>query len=401
LAAGLAASILCSIAQHICGQPLLPRIRFPSLLDELMGNMRMAGMDVQHPWADSEHMYSPSCSLVGTATFLLVYLFGHSFGRKYTIFLDKVCISQTDPEARQAGIWALDQSLLRSRTMLLCYDDDYFERLWCTFELAVRASSGSRIDMLPLWRAPTVLAISVGFTLGGVAEYVALLLYSQLLGSPPALDTFTGLSVCCHLLPICFMLVQTVKATRQKVALKAALHAYKVASTKCVVAADRPIVEVAISSLFGNRPRGDKPGPEAILPDAISRFETQVREGPTHEKIMASVGSQSGMLRLQDLLTAIYLVRIPACLDWSHDWSLSKVTHGSAYSLFLVSLVAGGEILSFTGAGFLLARCKRLRDLPNLLLGPILFVQVAVTVQLTINVGFATAVFCLYCAGRV
>ena len=45
----------------------------------------------------------------------------------------------------------------------------------CLFELAARASSGSKIEMLPLWRAPVVLVVLVGFTVSHIVEYLYLL----------------------------------------------------------------------------------------------------------------------------------------------------------------------------------------------------------------------------------
>ena len=38
-------------------------------------------------------------------------------------FLDKICINQTDQKRKLAGIQAIDQFILRSKTMLICYND--------------------------------------------------------------------------------------------------------------------------------------------------------------------------------------------------------------------------------------------------------------------------------------
>ena len=131
------------------------------------------------------------------------------------MFLDKVCIHQTDPQRKAAGIQAIDQFLVRSKKMLICYNDDYFERLWCCFELAARASSGSEIEMLPLWRAPVVLVVLVGFTVSHIAEYVYLL-FAGVGGSP---NGFTIVSITFHAIPTLFMIEYTVLATRQKLKL--------------------------------------------------------------------------------------------------------------------------------------------------------------------------------------
>lgn len=52
------------------------------------------------------------------------------------VFLDKVCTHQTDPDMKQRGIDGLGGFLNHSKQMLLLWDETYFQRLWCTFEVA-------------------------------------------------------------------------------------------------------------------------------------------------------------------------------------------------------------------------------------------------------------------------
>jgi hypothetical protein len=139
-----------------------------------------------------------------------------------------VYIHQT-PQKKAAGIQAIDQFLVRSKKMLICYNDDYFERLWCCFELAARASSGSKIEMLPLWRAPVVLVVLVGFTVAHIAEYIYIL-HAGTGGSP---NGFMVVSTSFHLSPVLFMMKYTVLATRQKLKLTDTLRTFKIANTEC------------------------------------------------------------------------------------------------------------------------------------------------------------------------
>jgi hypothetical protein len=139
-----------------------------------------------------------------------------------------VYIHQT-PQKKAAGIQAIDQFLVRSKKMLICYNDDYFERLWCCFELAARASSGSKIEMLPLWRAPVVLVVLVGFTVAHIAEYIYIL-HAGTGGSP---NGFMVVSTSFHLIPVLFMMKYTVLATRQKLKLTDTLRTFKIANTEC------------------------------------------------------------------------------------------------------------------------------------------------------------------------
>jgi hypothetical protein len=53
-----------------------------------------------------------------------------------SIWLDKVCIDQTDADTKQKGIAHLAAYLVRCKTMTIMFGDSYFTRLWTTFELA-------------------------------------------------------------------------------------------------------------------------------------------------------------------------------------------------------------------------------------------------------------------------
>lgn len=81
-----------------------------------------------------------------------------------TIFLDKVCIHQTDPALKARGIKSIGGLLSKSKRMLVAWDPSYFTRLWCTFELAAfkHAQPQAEIALLPivLGRITTMLAIT-------------------------------------------------------------------------------------------------------------------------------------------------------------------------------------------------------------------------------------------------
>ena len=70
-----------------------------------------------------------------------------------TCFLDKCCIHQTDLKLKLQGIARLDEFIFHSSEMLVLYDSDYFERLWCTCEIAAyihgaKKSNGPRLARL-------------------------------------------------------------------------------------------------------------------------------------------------------------------------------------------------------------------------------------------------------------
>lgn len=99
--------------------------------------------------------------LLSSAFFVLVLLGWHRVsvrlrcGRWHldsTIFLDKVCIHQTDLSLKEAGIKSIGAILGKSRMVLVAWDPTYFERLWCTYELSAYqfARPSGRFMVLPV-----------------------------------------------------------------------------------------------------------------------------------------------------------------------------------------------------------------------------------------------------------
>ncbi|CAE7610528.1 unnamed protein product [Symbiodinium sp. CCMP2592] len=97
------------------------------------------------------------------AVFLLVFFFGqdavHRF-RPISMWLDRACIHQTDHEFKRRQIQALPVFVARSSSMLVLWDDEYFQRLWCQLELATFAKHGGaqQVQFLPLELSPWLLS---------------------------------------------------------------------------------------------------------------------------------------------------------------------------------------------------------------------------------------------------
>lgn len=95
--------------------------------------------------------------------FAFVVQFGyHLPGMKAYFFLDKVCIHQGDTASKQRVIESLDILLLYSRRMLVLWAPDYFDRLWCIYELAtfmkLHPDGAARVDFIPTWM-PTFISL--------------------------------------------------------------------------------------------------------------------------------------------------------------------------------------------------------------------------------------------------
>jgi hypothetical protein len=104
--------------------------------------------------------------LVGCFSYLLVLFIWQPQTR---VFLDKICIHQTDITKKRHGIDSLGGFLRRSEEMLLLWDSTYFSRLWCTFELAAYLwihGGPHGVRVVPIVRGYFVLiAVLVNFLL--------------------------------------------------------------------------------------------------------------------------------------------------------------------------------------------------------------------------------------------
>jgi hypothetical protein len=99
--------------------------------------------------------------------FVILLLFGHNLTRfcrsEPIVFLDKCCIDQSDREKKEEGIRSLDVFLSSSERMALMFSEDYFDRLWCAYEIAIflRRKSVKNVDFCCTALYPAVLKIHV------------------------------------------------------------------------------------------------------------------------------------------------------------------------------------------------------------------------------------------------
>ena len=67
-------------------------------------------------------------------------------------FLDCLCIHQTDIKRKIEGIRHLAGFVAMSKTIYIMWDDIYFTRLWCVYEVAVfkAANPNAPMRIIPL-----------------------------------------------------------------------------------------------------------------------------------------------------------------------------------------------------------------------------------------------------------
>ena len=132
--------------------------------------------------------------VIGTGlSFLLTLRFGqHLPFTGLTFFMDKVCIHQGDHELKSRAMQSLDIFLLYSRRMLVMWAPDYFNRLWCVYELAtylkLHPDGMKRVVFLPTWMPRfaflTTIVLGVQMPILGMVNTGPLLAWGMRVAGP-------------------------------------------------------------------------------------------------------------------------------------------------------------------------------------------------------------------------
>ncbi|CAE7258352.1 unnamed protein product, partial [Symbiodinium sp. KB8] len=115
------------------------------------------------------------CLSSGCLAYLLTMLFWRP---RQLVFVDRVCISQVNPELQAQGTLSLGAILKCSDTMLVLWDPTWARRLWCVYELAAFIRSRSpgekpRVIIRPTLLGFTMFACWFACALGGFAFHFA------------------------------------------------------------------------------------------------------------------------------------------------------------------------------------------------------------------------------------
>ncbi|CAE8714632.1 unnamed protein product [Polarella glacialis] len=109
---------------------------------------------------------SGEASLCGLVAYLFILCFWQRIlslcGRSASVFLDKLCIDQENEEQKERAILGLAGFLDISDRLLILWSPNYFDRLWCTYELAswLRLSGMKDTTVMPIHLAPALFAIT-------------------------------------------------------------------------------------------------------------------------------------------------------------------------------------------------------------------------------------------------
>ncbi|CAE7515667.1 unnamed protein product [Symbiodinium natans] len=278
------------------------------------------------------------------AIFFWVLLRGHFTPCEVSstsLWLDKLCIHQTDEELKQRQLAALPIFVARSSRMLVLWDEMYFERLWCHVELATFAKHGDqhKLDFQPLWLAPWLVTCLTLELLSAIVAELCVLVSPTTSNTGELKEFFEGFFadprtvtfwIYCSLwlassaiiyLPImipCFLSCQ--RKLQQHQVMLHQIATFDIKDAKCSLAEDRLLLEQQVQELFCTHGmeaeaetatiQVDEPEPDssahraeewepvthAVVPrgvhgDALHRFNAYVR-GPLHDAVLEQMGSE-------------------------------------------------------------------------------------------------------------
>jgi len=206
---------------------------------------------------------------IPTAVFFLAIFFGHHVTGTEDMdwWLDKLCIHQTRERLKEQGVMALPEIVATADKMIILWDKQYFQRLWCCAEVAIFCSTkrgASHVEFAPLWLAPWVLStILIQLVCISIAERLfsligdvgAYLMEEQILPNNlvPLVAQFIGVGTGFWLgslpaVPLSYYAMNAKMHNHSTT--RKALRNFDLNATKCAVESDREQVEQLIRKLY-------------------------------------------------------------------------------------------------------------------------------------------------------
>jgi len=197
------------------------------------------------------HILTPAGVLLYTLTHGL-----RSMGS--TCFLDKLCVHQSDDELKLAGMSSMSDCLKVSQNLTILWSDDYFERLWCVFELAVFAhsmkGSDKRIEFTPLWVPPFVfgfMACNILVVIGLAVVLRSPLFYGALVTLGEVI-AYTMVWCVANFVPAIFISSLTRRKLKRVQSMLKWMASFTLDKTKVTDESDRRVLYKQIRRMFGS-----------------------------------------------------------------------------------------------------------------------------------------------------
>ncbi|CAJ1411192.1 unnamed protein product [Effrenium voratum] len=291
----------------------------------LLGSRGMTGLG-------GSSLAMPCLVYLPMTVFFAVFFFGQKLceRRSPSVWVDKLCIHQTDMGLKAEQIAALPVFVARSSRMLILWDETYFERLWCNLELATfsRHGGAEKVELLPLWLAPwllfSILSDLLSATIFEVLEHVfpnwsvawmdgIIGMAERVLGHNPAMLKFVVWFVIWMISSIVYLpaSIPSFFSFRMKLRnhqlLLDQMAGFDVRKAKCTVPTDREAIEQQVKELFKeeHRPMSWLP-PEGVdegevsldnrlnrlwRMDPLDSFNAYIR-GALRENVITQIGKE-------------------------------------------------------------------------------------------------------------
>ena len=238
-------------------------------------------------------------------TFLIVLCSGHELlrfaGRRCPkVFLDKVCIHQTDEALKAEGIKKLGAFIRASDHMLVIFTEVYLEKLWTVYEMAcfLTLHPDDHLIVVPTYLPTTILSGIIFMYLAGLANILL-----------KSIATGFDASYICYPLALFGLGLVLRHAVRTKEAIRQRTRRFRLEECRCVVEDDRQWV-------FGNiKVLMESTG--AVASDAPVEQVHRAFEGIVRRRFSKALIGSLGNLGLSyvQVVAMTSLTLMPVCLD--------------------------------------------------------------------------------------
>ena len=199
--------------------------------------------------------YSRWLTLCPIGVFMTTYLFGHFINKK-TFWFDRISVDQGNLLLKSQTLSEIPTFIARSSTLMVLWDDTLFDRLWCNFELAVRAkvAPNNSIQIVPSWMPVWTLTwFCVNTRMCSVADFPPFPhpgeTESRLSTVISYVETWTG-PVYLYFLAALIISSAGLEKTKRHKSMLDRMASFEFRNAKCALETDRIVIEEQIFRLF-------------------------------------------------------------------------------------------------------------------------------------------------------
>ena len=206
----------------------------------------------------SRNPAAPYCTLLAPITFFVVMHFAsdvplmlpRGWSMAPTVFLDKMCIHQTNSRLKEEGILHLDKFAAKSHSFVILQSEEYLERLWTVHELGtvLLIHKSPNIIILPLNIAPFLFACSAVHTISELCKWTVRTTWAAKLGVSATL--MINLPPCVHTMVVIAFVLFFRRSEKEQERRRRQLRTFSISFAKCGQEEDRASVQNNIFAMM-------------------------------------------------------------------------------------------------------------------------------------------------------